>query len=156
MNQGESVATFWKEEQNPVWTSGYLNMSTLLATMPVSGRKEAQGTALGPGNQQKDSDSEKNEVTGENCHIVGSWQGAEQTCTVRTATALCPHRWLPSGSRTLWPAALCDSHDLLSLTRLAVWPISFVQNYFLTLAGYCMPSTAFVNLDMKKEKKKTL
>lgn len=101
VNQGESVATFWKEEQNPVWTSGYLNISTLLATMPVSGRKEAQGTALGPGNQQKDSDSEKNEVTGENCHIVGSWQGAEQTCTVRTATALCPHRWLPSGSRTL-------------------------------------------------------
>lgn len=56
MNQGEAVATFWKEEQNPVWTSGYLNMSTLLATMSVSGRKEAQGTALGPGNQQKDSD----------------------------------------------------------------------------------------------------
>lgn len=45
VNQGEAVATYRKEEQNPVWTSGYLHMSTL----PVSGRKEA----LGPGNQQK-------------------------------------------------------------------------------------------------------
>lgn len=53
----------------------------------------------------------------------------------------------------LWPAALCYGHDLLFVQPvIAVWPISFLQNYFLTLAGYDLLSTAFIHLDVKKEK----